>query len=50
MPAIASSIIAPVWDQLAALLPSRDDGHPIGCHRSGKERNRYYGEVGLARA
>jgi transposase len=34
MPAIPSSIIDPIWDQFAALLPTPDDTHPLGCHRS----------------
>lgn len=34
MPALPSSIIGPVWDQFAALLPERDIAHPLGCHRS----------------
>ena len=33
MPAIASSIIEPVWDQFCALLPPHADAHPFGCHR-----------------
>lgn len=33
MPAIPSSIIEPIWDQVSALLPSPDDTHPLGCHR-----------------
>lgn len=33
MPALPSSIIAPVWDQFAALLPERERDHPLGCHR-----------------
>lgn len=33
MPAVPSSIIDPVWDQFAALLPSRPIVHPLGCHR-----------------
>ena len=33
MPAIPSSIIEPVWDQFAALLPPHPDAHPLGCHR-----------------
>lgn len=33
MPAVPSSIIAPVWDQFAALLPPHEDHHPLGCHR-----------------
>jgi len=33
VPAIPSSIIEPVWDQFAALLPPHPDAHPLGCHR-----------------
>ncbi len=33
MPAIQSSIIEPIWDQFAALLPAREVPHPLGCHR-----------------
>ncbi len=33
MPAIPSSIIEPVWDQFAALLPPHRDTHRLGCHR-----------------
>lgn len=33
MPAIPSSIIEPIWDQFAALLPPHPDAHPLGCHR-----------------
>ena len=33
MPAIASSIIEPVWDQFRVLLPPPVDDHPLGCHR-----------------
>lgn len=33
MPAVPSSIIEPVWDQFAALLPAREITHPLGCHR-----------------
>ncbi len=33
MPALPSSVIDPVWDQFAALLPERDITHPLGCHR-----------------
>lgn len=33
MPAIPSSIIEPVWDQVQALLPPPADAHPLGCHR-----------------
>jgi transposase len=31
--AIPSSIIEPVWDQFAALLPAHEVDHPLGCHR-----------------
>jgi transposase len=33
VPAIPSSIIEPVWDQFAVLLPAREVDHPLGCHR-----------------
>lgn len=33
MPAIPSSIIEPIWDQFADLLPVRAESHPLGCHR-----------------
>ena len=33
MPAIPSSIIEPVRDQVQALLPPPVDAHPLGCHR-----------------
>lgn len=33
MPAIPSSIIEPLWDQFAALLPDHPNAHPLGCHR-----------------
>jgi transposase len=33
MPAVPSSIIAPIWDQFAALLPPHEVDHPLGCHR-----------------
>jgi transposase len=33
VPAMPSSIIDPIWDQFAALLPPREDHHPLGCHR-----------------
>lgn len=34
MPAVPSSIIEPIWDQFAALLPAREVAHPLGCHRA----------------
>lgn len=34
MPAVPSSIIEPIWDQFAALLPVREVAHPLGCHRA----------------
>ena len=34
MPAVPSSIIEPIWDQVAALLPAREVVHPLGCHRA----------------
>ena len=36
MPALPSSVIDPLWDQFAALLPPRPTyvaTHPWGCHR-----------------
>jgi transposase len=33
VPAVPSSIIEPIWDQFAALLPAREASHPLGCHR-----------------
>jgi len=33
VPVLPSSVINPVWDQFAALLPEREVAHPLGCHR-----------------
>ena len=33
MPALPSSILEPLWVQVAALLPTRQVHHPLGCHR-----------------
>ena len=33
MPAIPSCILEPLWDQMAALLPTCQVHHPLGCHR-----------------
>src|SRR5919204_1652210 len=33
VPALPSSILEPLWVQVAALLPTRQDPHPLGCHR-----------------
>ena len=36
MPAVPSCLLEPLWDQFAALLPSRGEfvaDHPLGCHR-----------------
>jgi hypothetical protein len=33
MPALRSSILEPLWVQVAALLPARQVHHPLGCHR-----------------
>ena len=33
MPALPSSVLEPLWVQVAALLPTRPDTHPLGCHR-----------------
>ncbi len=33
MPAVASFIIEPVWNQFSALLPASVDAHQLGCQR-----------------
>ncbi len=33
MPALPSSVLEPLWVQISALLPTRQDTHPLGCHR-----------------
>ena len=33
MPALPSSVLEPLWVQVAALLPTRQVPHPLGCHR-----------------
>ena len=33
MPALPSSVLEPLWVQIAALLPARQVHHPLGCHR-----------------
>ena len=33
MPALPSSVLEPLWIQVAALLPTRQVHHPLGCHR-----------------
>jgi transposase len=33
VPALPSSILEPLWVQIAALLPTRQVDHPLGCHR-----------------
>lgn len=32
MPALPSSVIEPLWDQFATLIPEHVDTHPLGCH------------------
>jgi transposase len=34
VPALPSSVLEPLWVQVAALLPTRQVHHPLGCHRS----------------
>jgi transposase len=34
VPALPSSVLEPLWVQVSALLPTRQDTHPLGCHRS----------------
>src|SRR5918999_2171018 len=33
VPALPSSVLEPLWVQVAALLPARQVTHPLGCHR-----------------
>jgi transposase len=33
VPVLPSSILEPLWVQFAALLPTRQVHHPLGCHR-----------------
>ncbi len=33
VPAVPSSIIEPIWDQFAVLMPCHTVVHPLGCHR-----------------
>src|SRR5512133_2907934 len=33
VPALPSSVLEPLWVQVAALLPARRIHHPLGCHR-----------------
>jgi transposase len=33
VPALPSSVLEPLWVQIAALLPARQIHHPLGCHR-----------------
>jgi transposase len=33
VPALPSSVLEPLWVQVAALLPARRVHHPLGCHR-----------------
>jgi transposase len=33
VPALPSSVLEPLWVQVAALLPTRQVDHPLGCHR-----------------
>jgi transposase len=33
VPALPSSVLEPLWVQVAALLPTRQVAHPLGCHR-----------------
>src|SRR5919108_4979056 len=33
VPALPSSTLEPLWVQFPALLPTRHDSHPLGCHR-----------------
>jgi transposase len=33
VPALPASVLEPLWAQFAALLPTRQASHPLGCHR-----------------
>ncbi|MFF6791705.1 IS5/IS1182 family transposase [Streptomyces filamentosus] len=33
MPVVPESILAPIRQEFLALLPDREDSHPLGCHR-----------------
>jgi transposase len=33
VPALPSSVLEPLWVQVAALLPTHQVSHPLGCHR-----------------
>jgi transposase len=33
VPALPSSVLEPLWVQVAALLPTCHVSHPLGCHR-----------------
>jgi transposase len=33
VPALPWSVLEPLWVQVSALLPTRQDTHPLGCHR-----------------
>jgi len=33
VPALPAAILEPLWVQFAALLPTRQVHHPLGCHR-----------------
>ena len=33
MPALATYLIEPIWQQFSALLSEREVDHPLGCHR-----------------
>jgi transposase len=33
VPALPSSVLESLWVQIAALLPTQQDTHPLGCHR-----------------
>jgi transposase len=33
VPAIPSCLLEPIWEQFSALVPDRQDAHPLGCHR-----------------
>ncbi|MDR2565607.1 MAG: IS5 family transposase [Bifidobacteriaceae bacterium] len=45
MPGVPSSIVEPIWDQFAALIPPRPDNHPFGAHRPRVDDRMVFGKL-----
>jgi hypothetical protein len=43
VPALPPYLIEPIWQQFSALLTERKTNHPLGCHRSGRDRDTVVG-------